>query len=75
MSTVLVVVCKSQVPRVSRLASPLFVASRKSLVSPLFVVAHDVCVVLCCGWVCSSVASVAMCGARSNLVLKLRRMT
>eukprot|EP00978_Attheya_sp_CCMP212_P040189 scaffold216751_cov63-Attheya_sp.AAC.1 len=78
MSTVLVVVCKSQAPRVSRLASPLFVASRKSLVSPLFVVAHDVCVVLCCGWVCSSVASVAsvaMCGARSNLVLKLRRMT
>eukprot|EP00978_Attheya_sp_CCMP212_P022981 scaffold69515_cov58-Attheya_sp.AAC.6 len=43
MSTV--VVCKSQVPRVSRLTSPLFVASPKSLTSPLFVVAHDVCVV------------------------------
>eukprot|EP00978_Attheya_sp_CCMP212_P005067 scaffold11196_cov67-Attheya_sp.AAC.1 len=45
MSTVLVVVCKSQVPRVSRLPSSSQVASRKSLASPLFVVAHGVCVV------------------------------
>eukprot|EP00978_Attheya_sp_CCMP212_P037168 scaffold173614_cov35-Attheya_sp.AAC.1 len=71
MPMVLVVVCKSQVASPSRLASPLFVASSSRLPSLLW---HTMCA-WCCRWVCSSVASVAMCGARSNLVLKLRRMT
>ena len=67
----------SRLPAASRksLACRLFVASRKSLASPVFVVAHDVSVRCVLPGVCSNVASVPVCGARSNLVLKLRRMT
>eukprot|EP00978_Attheya_sp_CCMP212_P046761 scaffold410348_cov47-Attheya_sp.AAC.2 len=61
--------------------SRLFVASRKTLASPLFVVAHYVCVaygvgVFQCVPVCSSVVQQcvpvwSVYDARSNLVLKL----
>ena len=57
------------------MSSGLPAASRKSLASPLFVVAHDVSVRCVLLGVCSNVASVPVCSARSNLVLKLGRMT
>eukprot|EP00978_Attheya_sp_CCMP212_P026685 scaffold88286_cov50-Attheya_sp.AAC.1 len=53
MSTVLVVVCKSQVPRVSRLPSSSQVASPSRLPSLLW---NTMCAWCCGGWVCSSVA-------------------